>query len=135
MSVDESEHEKYAYVKNLCSDLIITLDCAGFDMLTTGNTLSYNTLPCYMAHVLTKNDTTFNRYFEYRQNFSMITYYPEGEDMGLRQGKYPGITNALEMKKLVYRNIGEKDHIENVAKIQLWLRQMLKELRYEDIDS
>ena len=135
MSVDDSEHEKFSYIKNLCADLIITLDCAGFDMLTTGNTLSYNNLPCRMAHVLTKNDSEFNRYLEYRQNFSMVTYYPEDENMGLRQGKYPWITNVQEMKKLVYKNISEKDHSENIAKIELWLSKMLKDLKYEDIDT
>lgn len=134
MGMEGLDYEKFSYIQNLSADLIVTLDCAGFDMTTTGDNLSYNNLTCRMAHVLIKNDASFSRFLKYRQNFSMYTYCPEDENMGIKQGKFPEITNIGEMKKLVYKNIDDEDHKDNVAKIEMWLRQMLEDLRYEDID-
>lgn len=129
VGIDEAEHVIFNYIKESEPDLMITLDFAGFNMLTTGNAISFNSIPCRMAHVLFKGKDSYSNYLKYRQNFSMFTYFPEGENIDTLKGRYNWITNIGQIQRLKYKDLSDKDHENNVSAIEKWLPAAFEDMR------
>lgn len=129
VGIDEEEHVIFNYIKGLAPDFVITVDFAGFNMRTTGDSLSYNGIPCRMAHYLIRSREAYLSLLNYRQNFSMYTYIQESDDINEWKNKYPGITNIGYCGKINYKNISDTEHRENVELIEKWLQQVLEDLR------
>lgn len=133
ISTFSAEYEAYEYISGTHPDLIITLDCAGFDMLTTSGSISYNSIPCRMAHVLLKKRELYSAYLNNRQNFSMYTYFSDECDEQWNVS-HPWITNTGYIDNVIYKNIDDDAHETNVITIEKWLNQALEDMRYEITD-
>lgn len=134
IGIDMAEHEMFDYILKASPDLIITIDFAGFNMKTTGGAISYNCIPCRMAHVLLRKRESYSDYLTYSQNFSMFTYIPRDEDINLWTEKYPWITNIGHIGRLCTKHITAADHDSNIRIIEEWLPIALKDMRYETAD-
>lgn len=93
MSEEGALHEKYFRIRACNPTLIVTLDLAGFELLTENDTYSYNMIPCRMAHLL------FGKLEEYQEilngefNFSMFFYARKEVCRQIRE-QFPEICNV-----------------------------------------
>lgn len=92
-SVSKPPHIKYGEIKTIQPDFLITLDCAGFDMLNENDELSYNTFPFRIAHLLTRGAGYYRQELLYQMNFSTFVYLPEKSSVGDCIKNRPNIAN------------------------------------------
>ncbi|MBR6329327.1 MAG: hypothetical protein IKR68_06730 [Lachnospiraceae bacterium] len=89
-----AEHEKFYTIKDSEADILITLDCAGFEMVNIMDVLSYNTLKMPMAHILFERSSAHEEALSHLQNLSMFTYIPGSEDMEEFKAAFPLVPNV-----------------------------------------
>lgn len=75
------------------SDLVITFDLAGFNLKTELNTISYNTLTCRVAHILSDMNQPGDRLDE-QLNLSHFMYLPDGTDLSEFAAGHKNIPNV-----------------------------------------
>ncbi len=71
---------RYNEIADAAPDVIITFDLAGHALRTGNDTLSLNNIYARYAHILFHKPDHYGRSLEARQNLSMFTYIPNGND-------------------------------------------------------
>ena len=118
MEPNIASHEHFFAIKDVNPDVLITLDCAGFDMLTTGKILAYNTMPCRMAHIIIDKEYKLKNELSNRMNLSMFAYFAPNHDIDELSKKYPDIPNILKYNEGL---------CEDEACSRQWFEDFLKE--------
>lgn len=82
LNIDGEENPLYvqAYLSNEKADLLVTIDCAGFELKLLGDDLFYNSLCIPSMHFLTKEPVNFAEELKERMNFTMEFYVNSDED-------------------------------------------------------
>lgn len=101
MSSTQLLHEIYYKIAASECDLLISFDCAGFELRTENDTLSYNKLGCRMAHILFRNMRDYGENLKQQMNFSMFVFSVIQEDVSKIQKNFSNIPNIewLEMPR------------------------------------
>ena len=124
-------HELYNQIISNKSDLIITFDYSGFELTTEGDTLSLNTVPAKMAHILFQNIDRYRLEISYRQNFSMFTCISNNDDINNWKNVSENICNIEKFPELNIASDTEEVHISNKGNINKWINDFMKKLRIE----
>lgn len=76
INLDAVDNPMYvqAYIEKQKPDLLVTIDCAGFDLKLLGDDLFYNSLCIPAMHFLTKQPMEFSSELSERMNFTMEFY-------------------------------------------------------------
>lgn len=91
-------------------DFLVSLDMAGFEMLTEAEEASYNRIPCRMAHLILSGYDNYRNVLEHMINFSMY-FYTNTKLMEQQLRKdFPHIehVNYLEQLNCVYELLAQK---------------------------
>lgn len=124
-------HEKYYAIAGSECDFLISFDCAGFELRTEGDSLSYNNMGCRMAHILFQGMHEYREELKQQMNFSMFVFSMKEEDVLTMQEKHPNIPNAELMERLEYKETtaGEK----NREIVEKWFAHMIEEAELDCI--
>ncbi len=120
MSVGGPLDTKYYDIEEAKADVIITFDGSGLDLRTVTDTLSLNNLYSRMAHILFHKPSFYGQLLFKRQNLSMFTFVPKGEDIGECYRKYPEVPNIMEFCELYYKTENDDEHKINRSGIRQW---------------
>ena len=112
--------ERYREIAGYAPDVVITLDLAGFELRTGNDTLSLNNIYGKMAHILFHKTNFYGACLKARQNLSMFTYIPEGEDVKACMERYREIPNISGFVHITYKTDNEALHGENRTNIKNW---------------
>ena len=118
---------RYYEIENLHPDVIITFDLAGHVLRTGSDTLSLNNIYTRAAHILFHKTDHYGRDLSPRQNLSMFTYIPEGEDIDAVRLRYPEVPNIEHFVSFSYKPADEAQHESNIAGIRHWWDDFQKE--------
>lgn len=82
INIDASDNPWYvqSYIENEKANLLITIDCSGFDLKLLGDDLFYNSLCIPAMHFLTNKPQTLENELSERMNFTMEFYVMSDED-------------------------------------------------------
>lgn len=108
-------HEQFYAIRDHKSQLIITIDLAGFEFRNELEGLSYNNLPCRMAHLLCDKYEVCPAELNMDLNFSMFFYTASKEQAEKIKEKYPNVENVKSMAELVDITNANKN-VEKTAK-------------------
>lgn len=93
MASFEPLHEMYHRIAANKCDLLISFDCAGFEIRTTNDLLAYNKFGCRMAHILFQKMGEYGENLRQQMNFSMFVFSVIQEDVFLIRKDFPNIPN------------------------------------------
>lgn len=120
-------HEKYYALAESGCELLLTLDCAGFELRTENDTLSYNNFGCRMAHILLRSIQEYREELRQQMNFSMFVFsMKEGDVRSIREG-YPNIPNMEPFPQMDYKEKNEETEKINKRVITEWFSHLLEE--------
>jgi len=127
MASKEPLHEIYEKIAASECNLLISFDCAGFEIRLTNDTLAYNKFGCRMAHILFQKMEEYGENLNQQMNFSMFVFSVMKEDVLLIQKDFPNIPNIewIEIQE-EYPPIGKSDR-ENSVWISKWFLHIVKE--------
>lgn len=94
MSENIPLHEQYYRLQEAGADFLVSFDCAGFELRTENNTLSYNHFGCRMAHLLFRHREEYREALRQQMNFSMFVFSAKEKDVLFLQKHLPNIPNA-----------------------------------------
>lgn len=123
----EPLHEIYYKIAAGGYSLLISFDCAGFELRTESDTLAYNQLGCRMAHILFHERDEYGENLSQQMNFSMFVFSSVREDVVFLQKNFPNIPNIewLEIPE-EFLPIGEDGLDGNDTWISEWLSHMME---------
>ncbi|MCR5300870.1 MAG: hypothetical protein K6E49_00355 [Lachnospiraceae bacterium] len=101
-------------------DVVITFDLAGHEFRTGNDTLSLNNIYTRFAHILFHRSSHYGRELKARQNLSMFTFIPSGEDAGICRRDLPEVPNIDNFVNISYKPESDSEQKENLANIALW---------------
>ena len=113
-------HEHYAHIASVKPDVMITLDFAGFDIKTSGDTLGYNGFSFRVVNILFQKLYKYSDEMKLRQNMSMITCIPHEAEISdvLKDGNIP---NVLRLCELDYMAEDDRVRADNRLRLVEWL--------------
>ncbi len=117
-------YELFYEIQDVNADLIVTLDCAGFELRTEGDGLSLNILPSRMIHILCGRKEMFREELSLRQNFSMFLCSMAGESFGEH------IPNVCDFPKVMYKSADAADRMSNREAVREWLPKIAQRMRF-----
>lgn len=120
-------HEIYYALCEYDAHTLISFDCAGFELQTENDTISYNLFPYRMAHILFQGMHRYREELHQQLNFSMFVYSMREDDVAAIRERYPNIPNILLMDKLEYRQMDENGKNGNRKVIAGWYGAYKKE--------
>ena len=118
---------QYYEIKDSNPDVIITFDLAGHVFRTGNDTLSLNNIYARFAHILFHKPGHYGRDLKLRQNLSMFTFIPNGEDPSSYRTLLPEVPNIEAFVPVVYKNPNDREHEDNLKNIKLWWSDFQKD--------
>lgn len=94
MSSGKPWHVLFAEIVSYKCDLVVAFDCAGFELKTELNMLSYNTLTCRVAHIFTDMKQKASDLSE-QFNLSHFVYLPQGTGFEEFAGEHKNMPNVF----------------------------------------
>lgn len=127
-------HEIYNFIVAQKPELIITIDCAGFELVTENDTLSLNGIHCRIVNILLHNTDSYRGELKYRQGLSMFTYFSyqdAGDEDKILQlkNRYPHIPNINSFCKYDYKTLNGADDKDNLENLSKWFEEMMRDIR------
>lgn len=133
MASDGPLYEIYYKIAASECDLLISFDCAGFELRTESDTLAYNQLGFRMAHILFHEMGEYGENLKQQINFSMFVFSCVREDVLFLQRNFPNIPNIewLETPEK-YLLTGDSGLERNSAWISEWFSHIMEaaEIQY-----
>lgn len=120
-------HEKYYALAESGCNLLLTLDCAGFELRTENDTLSYNNFGCRMAHILLRSMQEYREELRQQMNFSMFVFSVKEEDVRSIKDRYPNIPNIELFPQIDYKEKSEETKKISERIIKEWFLYLLEE--------
>ncbi len=111
---------QYYEISDKGPDAVITFDLAGHVFRTGNDTLSLNNIYARFAHILFHRSDHYGHELKKRQNLSMFTYIPKGEDITSYRKNYPEVPNIAEFVPISYKPANDKEREENRQNIKHW---------------
>lgn len=111
---------RYYEIEDNSPDVIITFDLAGHPLRTGNDTLSLNNIYSRVAHILFHKTTHYGRDLKARQNLSMFTFVPNGEDVETVKANCPEVPNIEEFVHFSYKPEDNKEREKNIENIRCW---------------
>ncbi len=124
---DDMRQMRFGEVGEAGADVIVTFDGVGLDFRTVSDTMSLNNLYARMAHILFHKPSFYDSTLFRRQNLSMFTYIPSGEDTQDFSEKYPEIPNIRNFEECYYKADSNEEREVNAAAIRNWWDGFRKE--------
>ena len=118
---------RYRQIDEADPNVVITLDLAGHVLLTGNGTLSLNNIYARIAHILFHGPQHYGRDLKARQNLSMFTYIPSGEDAGKCGSSLPEVPNVMSFVPFDYKADDEAEHAVNRDNIAKWWEEFKKD--------
>ena len=118
---------RYCEIEDMAPDVIITFDLAGHVLRTGNDTLSLNNIYARFAHILFHKTDHYGRALKARQNLSMFTYIPSGQDVNEAASAFAEVPNIEEFVPVIYRSPDDKERSDNIENIKRWWDDFLKE--------
>lgn len=118
---------RYRQIIDMVPDVIITFDLAGHVLRTGNDTLSLNNIYARSAHILFHKTDHYGRSLKARQNLSMFTYIPNGQDVKEAGSALPEVPNIKEFVPVIYRSPDDKERSDNIESIKRWWDDFRKE--------
>ncbi len=112
--------KQYYDIAGESPDVVITFDLAGHIFRTGNDTLSLNNIYARFAHILFHRSSHYGRELKARQNLSMFTFIPSGEDVGSYRRDLPDVPNIDSFVNIRYKPDNNTEHKENLANITRW---------------
>lgn len=128
-------HEIFYEIKAYKADVIITVDFAGFELVTEDDTLSLNNIHARIVNVLLHGVDCYKKELKYRQNLSMFTYLSKrGIDnvddfIKAFRKNHPQIPNVDWFCHYDYEALDVKELERNDANLHDWSYKMIKDIR------
>jgi len=110
----------YYEIKVQAPRVIITFDLAGHVFRTGSDTLSLNNIYARFAHILFHRSDHYAVELKARQNLSMFTFIPNGEDVAYYRDRYPDVPNIDRFVPFIYNASDEYEQQSNLANIRQW---------------
>lgn len=118
---------RYCEIEGMAPDVIITFDLAGHVLRTGNDTLSLNNIYARFAHILFHKTDHYGRVLKARQNLSMFTYIPSGQDVEAARCSFSEVPIIEEFVPIIYKSPDDKECIDNIESIRRWWGDFLKE--------
>ena len=118
---------RYYEIEKSAPDAIITLDLAGHVLRTGNGTLSLNNIYARMAHILFHGPDHYGRDMKARQNLSMFTYIPTGEDVDKCTANLTEVPNIRSFVPFDYKADDETEQVVNRENIAKWWEEFKKD--------
>lgn len=105
MATDDANVLKY-HMQQAEPELLVTFDCAGFELELLGGDLFYNSLCCRAAHILFTNPHEYSDYLNKRMNFPMEFYVVSQEYVRIIEDNYKRVpkVHLINIPELVDAN-------------------------------
>lgn len=120
-------HEKYYALKKSGVDFLVSFDCAGFELRTENDTLSYNNLDCRMAHILFRDMEEYREELKQQMNFSMFLFSMKQENVERIREHFPNIPNVEWMERPDYQGNTKENHEKNREIWESWFSHVSEE--------
>jgi len=101
MSSGKPFHEAYRIIEGEKPELIITLDCAGFELKTELNSLSLNCLHCRAIHMLFEKTYKYGDLLDNLFSLSHFMFLPKGSDVSRFKETHNNIAYVGEMPNMI----------------------------------
>ncbi len=111
---------RYAKIRDMAPDVVITFDLAGHVLRTGSDTLSLNNIHARMAHILFHKTDYYGSDLKPRQNLSMFTYIPVDEEADACRERFREVPNISSFVHINYKACNEAEHKENALNIAAW---------------
>lgn len=111
VNLDTANNPLYlqAYIKQENADLLVTIDCAGFELTLLGDDLFYNSLCIPAMHFLVKSPWQLADYLKQRMNFTMEYYTLYEGDKELIEKYFKRVPKVHIIPELIWENdIGDE---------------------------
>ena len=118
---------RYYEIEGMSPDVIITFDLVGHILRTGNDALSLNNIYARMAHILFHKTDYYGCDLKVRQNLSMYTYIPSGENATDARNNYPEVPNIEEFVAVSYKPADESERKDNIEKIKQWWEDYKRE--------
>lgn len=112
--------KQYYEIKEIAPDVVVTYDLAGHIYRTGNDTLSMNNIYAKFAHILFHRAEHYGHELKARQNLSMFTFIPQGEDIVSYRGRFPEVPNITEFVPFSYMPVNENERENNLVNIKCW---------------
>ncbi len=123
--------DMYFRIEEYRPDVVITFDLAGFELRTSSDTLSLNNIYARMAHILFGSSGNYGADIKARQNLSMFTYIPDGEDCSEFLRRNPLIANVACFKAFDRNAESDEEKEKNISSIRAWWSEFKTEAMLE----
>lgn len=106
VNLDTANNPLYlqAYIKQENADLLVTIDCAGFELTLLGDDLFYNSLCIPAMHFLVKSPWELADYLTQRMNFTMECYTLYEGDKELIEKYFMRVPKVHVLPELKWEN-------------------------------
>ncbi len=118
---------RYHEIENVRPDVIITFDLAGHILRTGNDSLSLNNIYTKCAHILFHSPDHYGCDLRARQNLSMFTYIPGGNDIDTVRAEFSEVPNIDEFVPVSCKSAGDPECKENAINIKRWWDNFCKE--------
>ncbi len=118
---------RFYEISDMKPDVVITFDLAGHVLRTGSDTLSLNNIYARFAHILFHKTDHYGRALKARQNLSMFTYIPNGQDAKEAGADLAEVPNIEEFVPVKYKSPDDKERNDNIENIKRWWDDFLKE--------
>ena len=111
---------RYYEIEGMSPDAIITFDLAGHLLRTGSDSLSLNNIYARFAHILFHKTDHYGRDLKARQNLSMFTFIPHGENVEIVKSNCPEVPNIKEFVSISYKPSDDREREINTENIKCW---------------
>lgn len=133
--IDMSEkiplHEKYYKIIESGCNFLISLDCAGFELRTELETLSYNNLGCRVAHLILQNINEFTEELGQQMNFSMFLFGNGKEQAEAIKERHADIVNVGYFEQIDYKDNSPEAEKRTIEILETWWEKIKKTAELE----
>lgn len=118
---------RYYEIESMSPDVIISFDLAGHLLRTGSDSLSLNNIYARFAHILFHKTEHYGRDLKARQNLSMFTFIPNGENVETVKSNCPEVPNVEEFVSISYKPADDREREKNIESIKCWWKDYKRE--------
>jgi len=120
MGDETNPGSRYYEIEGMSPDVVITFDLAGHILRTGSDSLSLNNIYARFAHILFHKTDHYGRALKARQNLSMFTFIPNGENVEIVKSNCPEVPNIKEFVSISYKPSDDREREINTENIKCW---------------
>ena len=107
-------------IKEKDPDAVVTFDLAGHVFRTGNDALSLNNIYARYAHILFHGPDHYGSELKVRQNLSMFTYIPNGENTAFYRSRLSEVPNIEVFVPISCEPADDKERSDNLSNIRRW---------------